>query len=243
MLFGNDAPADLLAMLTLDFMANCTVQGTNNGTMPSGATRIILDRRAITLGSVDLAFQTGDQLRIETSSGLWVFTLSASQTTVLLTIVSGRLFGVQYAVPAASSGCVPQSEVSLSGKQPGVFGLIGLLRQSVSVPREFQCAGPITFPGFLAAPSPNVLLLDPNGAVRVNGPGGPSLHLPSMVRFFIDAPLVVAAGQVSPIRPTSFSADFSGIAGNFDEFSVRISGTGQITGLRLTNAHSQSCGI
>jgi len=250
MLFGNEGPADLLAMLTLDFMADCTVQGTNNGTLPSGITRIILDRRAITLGSVDLAFQTGDSLHIESGPALddrWVFGLSANQASVELNIVDGRLTRVLYGLPNfTSSACIPQSEVSLSGKHPGIFGLIGLLRQSVTLPREFQCAGPITFPGFLLAPNPNVLALDPNGAVRVNGPGGPSLHLPSMARFFINAPLVVSSGLVSPIRLTSFSADFSFAVGDFDQFLVHLTDAGQITGLSLTNAHShhaQSCGI
>jgi len=254
MLFGNEAPADLLAMLTLDFMANCTVQGANNGTMPSGATRIILDRRAITLGSVDLAFQTGDELRINAGPALdnrWAFGFAASQASVDLNISAGRLTSVVY-VPIFVAGpnftqsvCVPQSEVSLSGKHPGVFGLIGLLRQSVSLPREFQCAGPV-IPGFLASPNPNVLLLDQNGAVRVNGPGGPSLHLPSMVRFITIAPLSVTAGQVSPIRLTFFTADLSVLASGFDQFSVQLTNTGQITGLSLTNAHSQQvqhCGI
>lgn len=239
MLFGNEAPADLLAMLTLDFMADCT----------GGPTRIILDRSAITLGSVALVFQTGDQLHIETGPALdnrWVFTFAASQASVELSISAGRLTRVTYAAPAAGSTCTPQSVVSLAGKHPGLFGLIGLLRQSVSLPREFQCAGPITFPGFLASPNPNVLLLDPNGAARVNGPGGPSLHLPSLARFFTSAPLVVVAGQVSPIRLTSFTSDFSFLAGSFDQFTVQLTDTGQITGLSLTNAHSnqaQHCGI
>ena len=247
MLFGNDPPADLLAMLTLDFMANCTVQGPNNGTGPSGPTRIVLDRRAITLGSVELAFQTGDQLRIEGNalSGTysWVFNSTSGQANASLTIVTGRLTSVA----ALFSKCIPQNEVSLSGKHPSVFGLIGLLSQSLGLSREFQCAGPVTYPGFLAAPDSNFLFFDQKGAVRINGLSSPSLHLPSLAVFTIDAvPLVVVAGQVSPIRLASFTASYAVALADFDAFEVRLTDTGQITGLSLTNAHSdqaQHCGI
>ena len=253
MLFGNDPPADLLAMLTLDFMANCTVQGPNNGTGPSGPTRIVLDRRAITLGSVELAFQTGDQLRIEgnTISGVrdWAFGFTASQASVELRTVTGNLTRVVYGLPTifSSSTCMPLSEVSLSGKHPSVFGLIGLLSQSLGLSREFQCAGPVTYPGFLAAPDSNFLFFDQKGAVRINGLSSPSLHLPSLAAFTIDAvPLVVVAGQVSPIRLASFTASYAVTLADFDAFEVRLTDTGQITGLSLTNAHShqaQHCGI
>jgi hypothetical protein len=246
MLFGNDPPADLLAMLTLDFMADCTVQGPNNGTGPSGPTRIVLDRRAITLGSVELAFQTGDQLRIEGNalSGTysWVFNSTSGQANASLTIVTGRLTSVA----ALFSKCIPQSEVSLSGKHPSVFGLIGLLSQSLGLSREFQCAGPVTYPGFLAAPDSNFLFFDQKGAVRINGLSSPSLHLPSMAEFSIQAPLVVVAGQVSPIRLASFTASYAVTLADFGAFEVRLTDTGQITGLSLTNAHShqaQHCGI
>jgi hypothetical protein len=246
MLFGNDPPADLLAMLTLDFMANCTVQGPNNGTGPSGPTRIVLDQRAITLGSAELAFQTGDQLRIEGNalSGTysWVFNSTSGQANASLTIVTGRLTSVA----ALFSKCIPQSEVSLSGKHPSVFGLIGLLSQSLGLSREFQCAGPVTYPGFLAAPDSNFLFFDQKGAVRINGLSSPSLHLPSMAEFSIQAPLVVVAGQVSPIRLASFTASYAVTLADFGAFEVRLTDTGQITGLSLTNAHShqaQHCGI
>jgi hypothetical protein len=227
-------------------MANCTVQGPNNGTGPSGPTRIVLDRRAITLGSVELAFQTGDQLRIEGNalSGTysWVFNSTSGQANASLTIVTGRLTSVA----ALFSKCIPQSEVSLSGKHPSVFGLIGLLSQSLGLSREFQCAGPVTYPGFLAAPDSNFLFFDQKGAVRINGLSSPSLHLPSMAEFSIQAPLVVVAGQVSPIRLASFTASYAVTLADFGAFEVRLTDTGQITGLSLTNAHShqaQHCGI
>jgi hypothetical protein len=252
MLFGNDPPADLRAMLSLDFMANCTPNNgiANNGMAPSGPTRVILDRRAIALGSVELAFQTGDQLRIEgnarSGNYTWTFSSATGQASAELTIVAGRLTRVA----ALFSTCFPQSEVSLSGKHPSVFGFIGLLSQSLDLSREFQCAGPITWPGFLATPDPNFLFFDQKGAVRINGLSSPSLHLPSMAVFSIDAaPLVVTAGEVSPIRLTSFQASFafsSSISFGFDAFEVRLTDTGQITGLSLTNAHSQQaqhCGI
>jgi hypothetical protein len=66
-----------------------------------------------------------------------------------------------------------------------------------------------------------------------------------MAEFLIDAPLVVAAGQVSPIRLASFKASYASNVG-IDGFEVRLTDTGQITGLSLANAHShqgQSCGI
>ena len=54
MLFGDDPPADLRAMLTFDFQANCTVEGMDDGTLPRGPTHITLNRRGITLGTVVL---------------------------------------------------------------------------------------------------------------------------------------------------------------------------------------------
>src|SRR5262249_42888855 len=65
MLFGSDGPADLRAMLSLDFMANCKPTVVNSGVVPSGSTHIIADGRAITFGSVvDLLFHTNDQVTV-----------------------------------------------------------------------------------------------------------------------------------------------------------------------------------
>jgi hypothetical protein len=241
MLFGNDPPADLLAILALDFFANCTVGG--DGTMPSGTTRIVLDRRAITLGSFVLAFKAGGSLRVEAGASgrddRWIFGFADGQGGVELNIGDGRLKTVQFTRASNSSRCSPLSEVSLPGKRPSLIALIGLLRQPIDLPRELQCAGPITFPGFIAAPNPNVLVLDPNGALRVNGPGGPSLHLPSMTRFFIDATLVVAGDLLSSVRLTYFSADRP-VRGRFDGFFIGLTDAGQISGLKLDRENAQS---
>ncbi|HZF19325.1 MAG TPA: hypothetical protein VE008_06425 [Burkholderiales bacterium] len=237
MLFGNDAPADLRSMLTLDFVADCT-PFVNNATVPSGPTRIILDPHGITVGSFDLPFQTGNQLQIAARSPTdinWFFSFNdAFQTGVSLGIANGRLTGLGFQRFAIdnSSICASQTQVSVSGKHPSSTGLIGLLRQSLSLPREFQCTLAVTIPGFLLAPSPNVLGIEANGALRINGSGGPSLHLPSQTQFSVNAPLVVNAGQLSPIRLTSFSADRSAVGG-VDRFAVELTSGGQITKVTL----------
>src|SRR5262249_33593900 len=261
MLFGNDAPMDPLGVFALDFMADCTTVA-NGGLTPPGAAHVVLDLHAIAFGSTEFAFQTGDKLHIDaggSSFDRWLFTLGGTQSlqfNIDYTIVGEpRLSGVHvFDTSNRISDCAPQGAVSLSGKHPTRFPAIGLLRQSIAAPMQFQCAGPITFPGFLAGT--NAVAIEGNGALRVNGTGGPSLHLPSQGPFSLNASIVVVANQVSSLRLTSFGANRSFRVGvgptgadllRFDGVTIALDNTGLITGFRLDrgtvgSSQTQSCG-
>jgi len=246
MLFGTDAPADLRALLSLDFLANCALQsgGMDDGTLPRGVSRVTLDRREISVGSAELAFQTGDELEVDAPQSFestWTFRFTASQTDVRLSARAGRLHSVVLSVPGkGSSECQPQSELLLAGKLPSLMALIRLFAQSLSS-HTFQCTV-VTAQGFLVGS--NELVVETNGAFRINPPSGPALHVPSL-DLHIQATLTVAAGEVQPSKPSFFHAvrvfgvigmDNSGVY----DFRANLNGAGQITGLELMSTGSAS---
>jgi hypothetical protein len=231
MLYGKDGPADLLTMLTLDFDANCT------GTGASGAQRVVLDRHGLTVGSVDLPFQTGDEVVIDTASRNWIFVIKGSQASLEIGILQGALFTFGVSLPSGGFGCNPKNSVSLSGKYPSRFGLTSLLSQSTKLFAGIQCPAPITFPGFLDVTS-NMLFFHPNGAVGVNGFGGPAVVHPASLNIVAHASLTVTAGQVDPVRLTSFRASRNFNDGS-DDLEVTLTAAGDIAGLRLSRSTSQ----
>jgi hypothetical protein len=153
-------------------------------------------------------------------------------------------FGVS--TPSGVSSCVAKSDVSLSGKNPSRFALFNALRQSAGVSQNFQCAGPITFPGFQADPLTNLLVLYPNGAARINGSSDLQVHVPSL-NIEMSATIVVTAGQVSSIQATRFRSTRNFIGG-FNDFRVALTDTGNISGVFLSLEHdaqptqTQICG-
>jgi hypothetical protein len=118
--------------------------------------------------------------------------------------------------------CVPVGDVSVAGKYPSSMALIRLLAQSIRDP-VIQCGTPRS-PGF--AEGANTVAIEQSGALRINGPGGPSFHLPSF-GFRIDATL---SDGITPTR---------GMTYDFLEARVRVSDDGKITDLLL---HSMECG-
>jgi len=232
MLFGGDLPADLRSMLALDFVATCTLQLLSNddGTLPRGPTHIILDQRAITVGSVDLPFQSGDQLQLNASRSFaaqWTFSFATSQT-VELSVHGGRVDTIKLSIPAkGSSQCQPTTDVSVLGKHPSMIALIRMFERSLSTPHSFNCTGTPTFQGFVTGP--NILAIEANGALRING-AGPAIHLPSFF-FFITASITVTGPQVTAIRPTLFLANGGGIS---DSLAVATNAGGQITSLSMS---------
>jgi len=244
MLFRNDPPVDLGAMLSLDFAANCTAA---NPTLPQGSTQIILDNQGVQFGGVQqFAFQAGDAITItagQTRDNQWRFDrFGADSRSVAFDILRGRVTSVTLQVNLEFASCNPSGEVLISGKHPS---LIALTRRfaGATVP-AFQCADPITYPGFQTGP--NLVTFDTNGAVRINSlHGGPSLHLPSM-NIAMEAKFTLDSGQLTP-RPAQLFADRI-VRGGFDQFRVSLDASGQITGLSLgrTNEQSslgQSCGV
>jgi len=233
MLFGGDLPADLRSMLALDFVATCTLLLPNNddGTLPRGMTHIILDQRAITVGSVDLPFQSGDQLQLNASRSFaaqWTFSFATSRT-VELSVHGGRVDTIVLTIPTkGSSQCQPTTDVSVLGKHPSMIALIRMFEQSISAPRSFSCAGTPTFSGFVTGQ--NTLAIEASGALRINGPGGPAIHLPSLF-LFVTASVTVSGPQVQAIRPTLFLANGGGVL--LDSLAVETN-VGQITRLSMS---------
>jgi hypothetical protein len=247
MLFGGDLPADPRSMLALDFIATCALEvpNTDDGTLPRGATRIILDRRAITVGSIDLPFNSGDPLQIEPSpAGLSIWRFGTTSGGIELSVRRGLVESVVLTLPAkGSSRCLPTTDVSVVGKHPSQIALIRLFGQSLSSP-TFSCAGPISFSGFVTGA--NALTIEASGALRINGAGGPAVHLPSLT-LRIRAPLTVTGAQVQPVRPTQFVAS-SGVPERFDSLVVELDAGGQITRLTMSRqrpgqpSQTQTCG-
>jgi hypothetical protein len=241
MLFRNDPPADLRSILDLDFVATCALQvpNTDDGTLPRGTTRVILDRRAITVGSVDLPFQQGDQLRLEANqSFVSTWTLGFATGQIELNVRGGRVDSVLLSTGSGSTRCVPTTDVSVSGKHPSLIALIRLFRQSLTN-SSFSCAGPITVSGFVAGP--NALAIEASGALRINGAGGPAVHLPSFL-LTITGSIAVTGSQVQAFQLTRFHAN-----GRFDAVDVALN-AGQITSLMLNRQRdgqanqTQNCG-
>jgi hypothetical protein len=109
-----------------------------------------------------------------------------------------------------------------------MIALIRMFEQSLSTPRIFSCAGTPTFSGFVMGQ--NTLAIEASGALRINGAGGPAVHLPSFF-FFITASITVSGPQVQAIRPTLFLANGGGV---LDSLAVATNDLGQITSLALS---------
>jgi hypothetical protein len=227
MLFGNDAPADLRSIFALDFLADCT----SAGSLPQGRSRIVVDRRGTMFGAFNAPHGSRVSIVVNPGSGIhsWVVQ-SVGSTNVEVSLTEGRVSSIRlFAEQTPTTDlirCVPVGEVSVAGKYPSATGLIRLLAQSIRNP-VIQCAAPIKEPGFVEGA--NAVAIEQNGALRINGPGGPSLHLPSF-GFRIDAPLSMTADGVAPT---------GGMAYNFVVAGVAVSDDGRITDLRF---NGMGCG-
>jgi hypothetical protein len=228
MLFGNDPPADLRSIFALDFLADCT----SVGSLAQGRLRIIVDRRGTMFGDFNVPHGGRLSILVDKVAGIrtWVVQTVGS-TNVQVSTAEGRVSSIRFfdeEVPNEDLiGCVPVGEVSVAGKYPSAMALIRLLAQSIRDP-VFQCAAPIRLPGFVEGA--NTLAIEQNGALRINGPGGPSLHLPS-TNFRIDAALSMAADGIAPTGLMAY---------NFGEAQVAVSDDGRITDLLL---HSMECRV
>ena len=172
----------------------------------------------------------------------WLFTFTGRQRAVEFGVKQRLLASVFLTVssqslspPSQTTRCVPLVEVPLAGKHPSLMALIRLLGESITQP-TFQCAAPITHPAFQT--SGNTLTLQRNGAVRINAPAGPALHLPSL-NIDARANLVVAAGEVQPMRLASLSARRT-FPGGQDSFGVALTADGRIRGLSFDRQKPQS---
>jgi hypothetical protein len=192
MLFGNDPPADLRSTFALDFLADCT------SALPrqQGRLRIIVDRRSTMFGDTNVSHGGGLEILVDPSAGILTWTLLGNNLLQVST-AEGRVSSIRWTDEETGKDmirCVPVGEVSVAGKYPSAMALIRLLAQSIRNP-VIQCAAPIKVPGFVEGA--NTVAIEQNGALRINGPGGPSFHLPSY-GFRIDAGLSMAADGIAP---------------------------------------------
>jgi hypothetical protein len=194
MLFGNDPPADLRSLFALDFLADCTSSSPSR----QGRLRIIVDRRGTMFGDFNVAHLSPSNLSVEVDkvSGIRSWTVGLTKY-VRVSTAEGRVSSITWNDQDTAEDlirCVPVGEVSVAGKYPSAMALIRLLAQSIRNP-VIQCAAPIKVPGFVEGA--NTVAIEQNGALRINGPGGPSFHLPSY-GFRIDAGLSMAADGIAP---------------------------------------------
>jgi hypothetical protein len=215
MLFGDDPPADLRSIFALDFLADCT----SVGSLPQGRLRIIVDRRGTMFGDFNVPHGSHLSILIDSGAGIRTWEVSNVQVSTAGYRVSSIRFTDQIQ-------CVPVGEVSVAGKYPSSMALIRLLVQSIRNP-VIQCAAPIRLPGFVEGA--NTVAIEQNGALRINGPGGPSLHLPSW-EYRIDTALSMATDGIAPMGGMSY---------NFVIARVAVSDDGRITDLLLD---SMECG-
>jgi len=206
MLFGNDPPADLRSIFALDFLADCS----SAGSLPQGRSRIIVDRRGTMFGDFNAPHGSRVSIGVNPGSGIGSWAVkSVGNTNVEVSLTEGRVSSIRFFDEATPKTdlirCVPVGEVFVAGKYPSATALIRLLAQSIRTP-VIQCGA-------------NTLAIEQNGALRIKGPGGPSVHLPSF-SFRIDAPLSMAADGVAPTGAMSY---------NFVVARVAVSDDGRIT--------------
>jgi hypothetical protein len=226
MLFGNDPPADLRSTFAFDFSADCT----SVGPRPQGRLRIIVDRRGTTFGDFNVPHGGGLFIQVELD-GIHNWTVeNVGNTFVEVSAAEGRVSSISLTDDQTRQElirCVPVGDVSVAGKFPSAMALIRLLAQSIRNP-IFRCTAPFRLPGVVQGA--NTLAIEQNGALRINGPGGPSLHLPSF-SFRLSAPLSMNADGVVPTGGMSYTAplgaDDSAVA------SMVVTDDGRITELFL----------
>lgn len=242
MLFRNDPAADLNAVLALDFMADCKVNGTDNGTLPSGATHITLTQQGATLGTLGLPFQPGTLLDVNggQSGQIWTFTFAGGGTFLTFFFFEDQPF-VQVSAGGASSGCSFQTSARAPSKTPSQMALIKRFTQGVTG-NGFLCSN-LVLRGFLNGP--NVASIEANGALRINGAVGPALHLPSMnITFRAE---LLSGGNPVTIRTKSLRGDRF-FKGGTDQVELFVNSTGQITAVFLLRqkdgqpSQTQFCG-
>jgi hypothetical protein len=216
MLFGNDPPADLRSLFALDFLADCTSSSPSR----QGRLRIIVDRRGTMFGDFNVAHLSPSNLSVEVDkvSGIRSWTVGLTKY-VRVSTAEGRVSSITWNDQDTAEDlirCVPVGEVSVAGKYPSAMALIRLLAQSIRNP-VIQCPAPV---GAITA------AIEQSGALRIKGPGGPSLHLPSW-NFGMGTTVSMTADGIAPARHLSY-----GFGNNF-QAGVGLSDDGSVTTLKV----------
>lgn len=237
MLARNDPPANLAAILSLDFEVNCVAAGIPNPALPVG--RVLVSFRPtgqITFSGSNASYShtlaANDTITLASAPFLedrWRIDFVGTGTNDYVEFFDGgrRLSSISLHLPAAfsSMNCTPPTPVPLGTRRPSTLAQVRLLASSITNP-IFTCpAGPPSFPGVLETPNTNTLTIQNNGALRVNNPVGHSLHLPSLGLGLTAVVVSNAGAVVTRVTFASFSRAF---AGGFDSFDLSLGPLGNI---------------
>jgi hypothetical protein len=243
MLERTDPIANLMAILSLDFDANCVAAGNPNPAIPVGRVRIRLEPNGlISIGSYSSMLSPGDRLVVSNRPAFddrWDFTIHVNgignpADQLHLFDDGGRLnfLILNLAGTADQAQCTPLEEVALGSRNPSVLAQVRLLRSTIGIAQGFNCAGVQPFPGVIDGA--NTLMIENDGALRV-APGGYALHLPSQgsvltAEFFSNvgtlATRLLAVGTGRSFRDGS------------DSVGIELNATGLITRMRFDRQRS-----
>lgn len=229
MLARNDGPATLMEILSIQFDAECKVQGSAEPAFPTGPVRVNLGPNgqiALTGTAVaySYALQPGDRVRLRNApffDDSWEFTLSGNGDQ--LQVIESDKRNYSLVLRRVSSGgsirCTPPSALSVD--TPSTLAQVRKLRSAISNP-SFTCHGGAGFPGI--AEGANSLSIEDDGVLRVAA--GHVLHLPSL-GLNMSGAVVDSGGGVLAMRVTGaeFRREFSG---GLDSFMIALDATGTI---------------
>ena len=259
MLHAADPPADLMSIFPLEFEAHC-VGIAHNRPVPNGLVQVSFKANGeIVVGQYSYTLRPGDRVGLDMRDlRSWSFdfrgrsvevpgfgtvsdglSLSTRFRNLLLTLFVEEADGFGFA------DCESTAEIPFSATHPpSTLALIRLLEMTVESTfdgRQFFCPESLGFPGLAAGR--NVLIFDPNGAMRVNSYlDGYAVHLPSL-RLAVDAEFVASTNGLVPVLRHFFGTRGVIGAGDFDEVLVALGDTGIISAAFSRGREQNSLGI
>jgi hypothetical protein len=236
MLARLDGPADLTAVLSLDFVAHCVAEGNLVG-LPTGLVNVTFAPTGqITIGSFAYMLATNDRVTRANAPFFderWLFELigSGPSDQLELTEAGRRLNSLRLAALGGTIRCTPTVELPLGTRIPSTLAQIRKLADDFFGPSPsstFTCTDSAAFPGI--NDGANVLEIQNNGALRVQA-GGYALHLPSSGVAL--TAVATNSGGVLSTRVTA--ARFTRIfAGGFDELMMTLNTVGNIQSINFS---------
>jgi hypothetical protein len=235
MLARNDPPANLAAILSLEFDAQCTAGGLPNPALPVGRVAVSLRSngeivlRSLSGGAIyAYTLAANDRITVTTApffDDRWRIDFNGTGTNDHLEIIaSGKnLSSLALQLPAAVStaNCTPVEPVPLGARKPSVFSQVRLLGSSITNP-AFNCLpGSGTFPSI--PDGGNSLAIELNGVLRVAT--GYRLHLPSLGASLSAEVVSNFGAPVTRLRTAAFARSF---VGGFDSFGLTLDAAGVI---------------
>lgn len=229
MLARNHASATLMEILSIQFDADCKVQGSAEPAFPTGPVRVSLGPNgqiALTGTAVtySYALQPGDRVRLRNApffEDSWEFTLSGlgDQLQVIESDKRNYSFVLRRAISGGSIRCIPPAALNVD--TPSTLAQVRKLRSAITN-ASFTCPGGAAFPGI--AEGANTVSIDDDGVLRVAA--GHVLHLPSL-GLNMSGEFFDAGGGVIAMRVTGaeFRREFSS---GLDSFEIALNAAGNI---------------